>query len=226
MFKTRYMFNRISQWYDLLNHLLSFGQDIVWRKRAVSFMLEEGGDHFLDVATGTGDVAFEILKQKPDAKVFGLDPAPKMVVVAQRKAFKKGKKLFLVLGEGERLPFKDETFDGITIAFGIRNVEDRKATLFEFYRVLKETGVAVILEFSKPSGIFRLIYDLYFHKILPIVGWIISRDKEAYSYLPESVERFPKPSEFAKELTEAGFKRVIYEKYTLGICHCYKAFKS
>ncbi|BAT70867.1 ubiquinone/menaquinone biosynthesis methyltransferase [Thermosulfidibacter takaii ABI70S6] len=223
---THHMFNRISRWYDLLNHLLSAGQDIIWRRKAVERLLEEGGDTFLDVASGTGDVAFEILRQKPNAQVTALDPAKNMLLVAKRKAAKKRVKLYLVLGQGEKLPFRDKSFDGITIAFGIRNVVDRNATLREFHRVLRDNGVVVILEFSKPRGLFGVIYNLYFHKILPFLGWLISKDKEAYSYLPNSVEKFPKPSLFAKELMEVGFKRVMFEPYTMGICYCYKAYKA
>ncbi len=219
------MFNRISRWYDLLNHLLSAGQDILWRKRAVERLLEEGGEVFLDVATGTADVAFEILRQKSEAKVFGLDPALNMLKVAKEKMLKKGKILFLTAGEGENLPFPDASVDGITIAFGIRNVEDRGRTLSEFHRVLKPKGTLVILEFSKPKGIFGFVYELYFNLILPILGWLISGDREAYSYLPRSVARFPKPSQFAREILKSGFESVLMEPYTFGICYCYKAVK-
>ncbi len=219
------MFNRISRWYDFLNHLLSAGQDVIWRKKAVNQLLEEGGNLFLDVATGTGDVAFEILNQKPTAAVVGIDPAENMLKVAAQKSLKKGKRLLLVKGEGEHLPFRDCTFDGITIAFGIRNVEDREKTLSEFYRVLKPGGTLVILEFSKPKGILGKVYDLYFHRILPFLGWLFSKDREAYTYLPESVEAFPKPAEFAREIAGAGFKYVLMEPYTFGVCYCYKATK-
>ncbi len=224
--KTRHMFNRISRWYDFLNHLLSAGQDILWRKWAVAGLLEEGGNRFLDVASGTGDVAFEVLRQSPDAFVVALDPAFNMLKVAGKKARKKGARLLLVMGEGERLPFPDAFFDGVTIAFGIRNVEDREATLSEFYRVLRDDGRLVVLEFSKPKGLFGAVYDVYFHWILPTLGWIISGDRQAYRYLPESVERFPGPSEFSKELMRAGFKRVVLQPFTLGICYCYRAYKS
>ena len=219
------MFNRISRWYDFLNHLLSFGQDIIWRRRAVSRLLEEKGEVFLDVATGTGDVAFEILRQRPSALVCGLDPASDMLKVAKKKASKKGRKVLLVSGEGENLPFPEESFDGITIAFGIRNVEDRAKALSEFFRVLKPGGVLVILEFSKPRGLFGVVYDFYFNVLLPLIGWIVSGDREAYSYLPASVARFPEPCEFAKEIIRAGFRAVLFEPYTMGICYCYKAFK-
>ena len=223
--KTRHMFNRISRWYDFLNHLLSAGQDILWRKRAVERLLEEGGEVFLDVATGTADVAFEILRQKPEAKVFGLDPAINMLKVAKEKMLNKGKIFFLTAGEGENLPFPDASVDGITIAFGIRNVEDRRKTLSEFHRVLKPKGTLVILEFSKPRGIFGLVYEIYFNFILPILGWLISGDREAYTYLPRSVAHFPSPNQFAKEILRSGFESVLMEPYTLGICHCYKAVK-
>ncbi len=219
------MFNRISKWYDFLNHLLSFGQDIIWRRRAVSRLLEEKGKVFLDVATGTGDVAFEILRQKPSALVYGLDPSCGMLKVAREKALKKGKRLLLISGEGENLPFPDGSLDGITIAFGIRNVENRAKALSEFFRVLRPGGVLVILEFSKPRGLFGVVYDFYFNVLLPLIGWFVSGDKEAYSYLPASVARFPEPGEFAKEILKAGFKMVLFEPYTMGICYCYKAFK-
>ncbi len=219
------MFNRISKWYDFLNHLLSFGQDILWRRRAVSRLLEERGSVFLDVATGTGDVAFEILRQKPSSLVYGLDPACGMLKVAREKALKKGKRLLLISGEGENLPFPDGSLDGITIAFGIRNVENRAKALSEFFRVLKPGGVLVILEFSKPRGLFGVVYEFYFNVLLPLIGWIVSGDREAYSYLPASVARFPEPCEFAEEIIKAGFRAVLFEPYTMGICYCYKALK-
>ncbi len=219
------MFDRISRWYDLLNHLLSAGQDMVWRRRGVKRLLRMGRGVFLDVATGTGDVAFEIKRQSPQSLVVGLDPAEKMLEVARKKALRKGLSVLFVRGEGERLPFKDGAFDGVAIAFGIRNVEDRRATLSEFARVLKRDGVLVILEFSKPEGLAGKVYNLYFHHILPLIGWVVSGDREAYTYLPRSVEEFPAPEQFARELMEAGFSRVLMEPYTMGICYCYTAFK-
>ncbi|MGB9668149.1 MAG: ubiquinone/menaquinone biosynthesis methyltransferase, partial [Thermosulfidibacteraceae bacterium] len=168
---------------------------------------------------------FEIIRQKPTSKVILLDPAINMLFLAKEKALKKNVVVSIVLGEGENLPFKDESFDGITIAFGIRNVENRHRVLKEFYRVLKDNGVVVILEFSKPRGLLGVLYDFYFHGILPLVGWVVSGDREAYRYLPDSVEKFPTPIEFIGELRSAGFKRVIYHPYTMGICYCYKAYK-
>ncbi len=221
------MFNRISRWYDFLNHLLSAGFDISWRKRAIKklFLFSQDGI-FLDLATGTGDMVVEMKKQKPEAKILALDPAIRMLEVAQQKFKRKGiDNVTLILGKGEDIPAKNQSISGISIAFGIRNVSERKKALSEMARVLKKGGILVILEFSKPHGLFGKVYDFYFKKILPFLGAIFSKNRSAYIYLPESVEKFPEPTKFAEEILSAGFKKVIIEPFTKGICICYIAFK-
>ena len=220
------MFNRISRWYDFLNHFLSFGMDIRWRKRAIQRLIKlSKGSSFLDVATGTADMAIEIKNQYPKAYVIGVDPATRMLEVAKEKIKSKRYNIQLIAGDGESLPFKDSSFEGVCIAFGIRNIPNRKKALSEMKRVLKKGGILVILEFSKPEGIIGIIYDFYFHKILPFLGWVFSKDKKAYRYLPDSVEEFPQPFEFAREIVSCGFKKILIEYFTWGICVCYVAFK-
>ena len=221
------MFNRISRWYDFLNHFLSAGIDIIWRKEAVKrlFSLSPEGP-FLDVATGTGDMLLAMKKENPEARVIGVDPAVKMVEVARKKIKKRRvEDALLVIADGEELPLKDRSVSGVTIAFGIRNIPDRKKALAEMARVLKKGGVLVILEFSKPKGVFGRVYDFYFKRVLPFLGALFSKDSFAYNYLPRSVERFPEPPRFADEILSAGFKKVMIEPFTKGICICYIAFK-
>ncbi len=170
MQNTADMFNRISRWYDFLNHFLSFGMDIRWRKRAIQRLIKlSKGSSFLDVATGTADMAIEIKNQYPKAYVVGVDPATRMLEVAKEKIKSKRYNIQLIAGDGESLPFKDSSFEGVCIAFGIRNIPNRKKALSEMKRVLKKGGILVILEFSKPEGIIGIIYDFYFHKILPFL---------------------------------------------------------
>ncbi len=210
------MFSNISPTYDLLNHLLSFNIDKMWRKKAVSLLY---GSAFLDVATGTGDVLLEIKERFDTPKLVGVDLSLNMLKIAKRKA---GFSQF-VCAPAERLPFSDNVFDGVIIAFGLRNVVDRVSALFEFKRVLKSGGKLVILEFNRPvNRFFGRLYEFYSFTFMPFIGRLISKDKNAYTYLPKSIRRFP-DVEFLKSMMESvGFRDVYYQPLTFGVSfiHC------
>jgi demethylmenaquinone methyltransferase/2-methoxy-6-polyprenyl-1,4-benzoquinol methylase len=217
------MFNDIAERYDLLNHLLSLGIDYYWRYRAIGLMRIKKEHLVLDLASGTGDLAIATVK-KSGAKVVGLDIAHKMLTAGFEKIRRKGleDKISFVCGDGEKMPFREKSFDRAMIAFGIRNMGDMPAALGELFRVLKENGKLMILEFSLPSfPLLRKLYLLYFKLMLPIIGKIISGHAEAYSYLPESVENFPSQREFSQLMAQTGFSDVYYKNFTFGICTAY-----
>lgn len=220
----RQMFDDIANRYDLLNRLLSFGIDRRWRRFAVSQLSIPKNGRVLDIATGTCDVALEIAKQTdPSVTIVGEDFTQGMLVQGQTKLNNSpyAERIMLVNAPCEEIPHPDNSFDGITIAFGIRNVVDRQAGLCEMFRVLKPGGRAVILEFSNPkSQLFRKIYYFYFQKILPTLGGLISK-RSAYQYLPDSVIEFPSQEEFSQMMADAGFKRVQYVDQTFGIATVY-----
>ncbi len=220
----RQMFDDISQRYDLLNRLLSFGIDRRWRRFAVSQLSIPKDGRVLDIATGTCDVALEVAAQTdPSVKIVGEDFTQGMLVQGQVKlnGSEHGSRIMLVNAPCEEIPHPDATFDGITIAFGIRNVVDRQAGLCEMFRVLKPGGRAVILEFSNPrSQFFRQIYYFYFQKILPTIGGLISK-RSAYQYLPDSVIEFPSREEFSGMMGKAGFQRLQHCDLTFGISTVY-----
>ena len=217
------MFNNISGKYDLLNHLLSLGIDIIWRKKAINLLRSENPKKILDVATGTGDFAIESLKINPE-KVVGVDIADNMLSIGRRKIRKKGleDKIELVHGDSENLPFHDNKFDAIIVSFGVRNFENLEKGLADMHRVLKANGTVVVLEFSKPSIFpFKQVYNLYFNFILPLIGKIISKDQSAYKYLPDSVNAFPDGEEFINILNNIGFKETKCIPLTFGISSIY-----
>jgi len=220
----RQMFDDIANRYDLLNRLLSFGIDRRWRRFAVSQLSIPKNGRVLDIATGTCDVALEVAEQTdPSVTIVGEDFTQGMLVQGQAKLNHSpfGERIMLVNAPCEEIPHPDDTFDGITIAFGIRNVVDRQAGLCEMFRVLKPGGRAVILEFSNPqSQLFRKIYYFYFQKILPTLGGLLSK-RSAYQYLPDSVIEFPSQEEFSQMMKDAGFKRVQYVDQTFGIATVY-----
>ncbi len=220
----RQMFDDIAGRYDLLNRLLSFGIDVRWRRFAVSQLSIPKNGRVLDIATGTCDVALEVAEQTdPSVIIVGEDFTQGMLVEGQKKlnSSPHGKRIKLVNAPCEEIPHPDQTFDGITIAFGIRNVVDREAGLREMVRVLKPGGRAVILEFSSPrSRLFRQIYYFYFQKVLPTIGGLISK-RSAYQYLPDSVLEFPEREAFVAMMKDAGFGRVQYTDLTVGIATVY-----
>ncbi len=218
------MFNSIAPYYDFLNHLLSLNIDRYWRRFAVDLLVKHSQvGTYLDLAAGTGDVSFTLLRRHPDSKVVAVDPAEKMLAIFREKSLKRGvdNRAFAVVGDGLGLPLPDSSLAGAIVAFGIRNIPDRVGVLREMARVVRRGGAVVVLEFSKPRGLFGLLYDLYFHRVLPLLGRIISRDPLAYSYLPKTVEGFPKPSEFAGMMVAAGLERVRYWSLTGEIVVCY-----
>ena len=220
----RQMFDDIAYRYDLLNRLLSFGIDRRWRRFAVSQLSIPKNGRVLDIATGTCDVALEVAEQTDSSvTIVGEDFTQGMLVQGQSKLQKSphGSRIMLVNAPCEEIPHPDECFDGITIAFGIRNVVDRQAGLGEMYRVLKPGGRVVILEFSNPrSRLFRQLYYFYFQKILPTLGGLISK-RSAYQYLPDSVIEFPTQEDFSQMMGAAGFQRLQYVDQTFGIATVY-----
>jgi demethylmenaquinone methyltransferase / 2-methoxy-6-polyprenyl-1,4-benzoquinol methylase len=221
------MFNSIAGKYDFLNHFLSAGIDIYWRKQAVKIMGQNKPALLLDIATGTGDFAIEALKLNPQ-KIIGVDISEGMLAVGQEKIKKKNLtgKIELQLGDSENLAFADNTFDGTMAAFGVRNFENLTQGLSEMYRVLKPGGRIVVLEFSKPQAFpFKQVYNFYFKQILPVFGKLISKDQSAYTYLPESVQAFPDGPDFINILKQVGFKNTQWHSLTFGISSIYTGLK-
>lgn len=221
------MFNNISKKYDFLNHFLSMGIDIVWRKKAIRLLKDKQPKQMLDIATGTGDFAIAALKLNP-TKVTGIDISEGMLNVGKEKIKAKGlnDKIELQLGDSENLNFDNETFDAYTVGFGVRNFENLEKGLTEMLRVLKPNGSAIILEFSKPKKFpIKQIYNFYFNKILPGIGKLVSKDNSAYTYLPESVDAFPDGKDFIKILNKIGYKDAKAIPLMFGIASIYKATK-
>ena len=217
------MFDSISGKYDFLNHFLSLGIDIRWRKKAIKFLKNDNPKQILDIATGTGDFAIEALKLNPD-KITGIDISEGMLNVGREKMKKKGFDHIIDMqsGDSENLQFPDNNFDAIIVAFGVRNFENLEKGLMEMNRVLKPGGKAVILEFSKPSVFpFKQLYNFYFRWILPKIGRLVSKDSAAYTYLPESVNEFPYGERFIKILDGTGFNNTQCKPLTLGISSIY-----
>jgi demethylmenaquinone methyltransferase/2-methoxy-6-polyprenyl-1,4-benzoquinol methylase len=221
------MFDNISPKYDFLNHFLSLGIDIRWRKKAVKMLKEDQPKLILDVATGTGDFALEALALNPD-KIIGVDISEGMLDVGRQKMLKKGlsERIVLQSGDSEDLHFTDNMFDAVIVSFGVRNFENLKKGLEGMYRVLKPGGKVVILEFSKPKAFpFKQLYNFYFKYILPGIGKLVSKDNSAYTYLPESVQQFPDGKEFTSILDELGFTQTQCKPLTLGISSIYTGVK-
>ena len=221
------MFNSISGKYDFLNHFLSLGIDILWRKRAVRLLKKHQPKLILDIATGTGDFAIEALSLNPE-KIIGVDISEGMLSVVREKLIKKNltDKIELISGDSEFLPFKDNFFDAVIVSFGVRNFENLEKGLSDMLRVLKPGGKVVILEFSKPKSFpFKQIYQFYFQWILPKIGKLISKNHAAYTYLPDSVEAFPDGDDFLNILNKIGFQKNQCTPLTLGISSIYSGSK-
>ena len=221
------MFNNISKKYVFLNHFLSLGIDILWRKKAIRMLKPSRPEYILDMATGTGDFALEALSLNPK-KIVGIDISEGMLAVGKEKiAAKKVESIIeLQLGDSEKLSFEDNTFDAYTVGFGVRNFENLEKGLSEMLRVLKPKGTAIILEFSKPKKFpIKQLYHFYFNNILPGVGKLISKDNAAYTYLPESVKAFPEGSDFVKILEQLHYKDIQVTPLLFGIASIYKATK-
>jgi demethylmenaquinone methyltransferase/2-methoxy-6-polyprenyl-1,4-benzoquinol methylase len=217
------MFDNISPKYDFLNHLLSGGIDIYWRKKAIRLLQKEQPKTILDIATGTGDFAIEALALKPE-KIIGVDISEGMLSVGRQKIKKLGKQEIIELrsGDSESLPFTDNYFDAVIVSFGVRNFENLLAGLTDMQRVMRRDGTCIVVEFSKPKSFpFKQIYNFYFKYILPLIGKIISKDTSAYTYLPESVQAFPDGNDFLTIFEKAGFTNTKCIPLTFGICSIY-----
>ncbi len=221
------MFDNISRKYDFLNHFLSLGIDIMWRKKAIRMLKKDRPEHILDVATGTGDFAIEAFKLNPE-KIIGIDISTGMLEVGRNKINKRNlqNRIELRYGDSENIPFEDNKFDAVIVAFGVRNFENLESGLKEMFRVLKAGGKAVILEFSVPE-VFPLkqLFNFYFNTILPQIGRSVSKDNAAYSYLPESVKSFPNGNDFEYILRNIGFKKTSCNPLTFGISSIYTGQK-
>lgn len=218
------MFDTIAPQYDRLNRVLSFGTDIYWRRKAVNWLGQERPRRILDVATGTADVALETMRLEPDV-VVGVDIAEEMLRIGRQKVAERGlqETIKLTQADSTELPFDDDTFDGVIVAFGVRNFEDLSKGLSEFARVLRPGGSAVILEFSRPrTSPIKEAYGFYSRHVLPRIGSMLSGDSGAYEYLPESVAAFPDGSDFLAILRDAGFDYVEWKPMTFGIASLYK----
>lgn len=218
------MFNNIAPYYDLLNRVLSLGIDKSWRKRAIHLLQQDNPQVILDVATGTADVALQVAKTLQPEKITGVDISTEMLAIGREKVKKQSLQHIITLEEGdsENLPFPDNSFDAITVAFGVRNFEHLEKGLSEMYRVLKPGGKAIILEFSKPTIFpFKQLFNFYFRYILPTIGRLTSKDKRAYAYLYESVQAFPDGKNFVAILDRLGYQSTTFESLSLGICSIY-----
>lgn len=221
------MFNNIAGKYDFLNHFLSAGVDAWWRKKAVNELQDANPEMILDVATGTGDLALEAMRLKP-RKIIGVDISEGMLEIARRKISSRGlEQVFEVqLGDSEQLPFPADSFDAVMVAFGVRNFEDLGKGLADMRRVLKPNGKLVVLEFSHPKKFpVKQLYRFYSFRILPFWGRLFSRDRRAYTYLPESVAAFPDGREFTSIMEKAGYKETKHRSLTFGICSIYTGIK-
>ncbi|MBI2619932.1 MAG: bifunctional demethylmenaquinone methyltransferase/2-methoxy-6-polyprenyl-1,4-benzoquinol methylase UbiE [Ignavibacteriales bacterium] len=223
----RNLFDRIAGRYDFLNHLLSSGIDILWRKRAVRLLRPLKPQSILDVATGTGDFAFEASRLRP-REIIGIDVSTEMLRVAARKAVRRNLETMVSFqaGAAEQLPFSDKMFDAVIVAFGIRNFSSLEGGLAEMCRVLRPGGAVLILEFSRPHFFpIRKLYSFYSKHILPFVGGLVSKNRDAYEYLPNTIREFPDRREILTILQTAGFSGVQFHELTFGIATIYYGTK-
>jgi demethylmenaquinone methyltransferase/2-methoxy-6-polyprenyl-1,4-benzoquinol methylase len=222
------MFNTIAPTYDRLNHLLSFQIDRLWRAKVVKMVAGMTPRTILDVATGTGDLAIELARRIPEAQVTGVDISENMLALGRGKVAERelAGRVTLAAGDAEALDFAGDSFDCVTVAFGVRNFGNIEAGLGEMCRVIRPGGACFVLEFSEPTTpLFGWAYRIYFHRVLPLLGRAVSRDAVAYTYLPASVDGFPSPERFAEMLRQAGFSHVEKRRLTGGVAYIYKALK-
>jgi len=216
------MFGAIATRYDLANHLLSCGIDFYWRARAAQIVEAWQPRTIADLATGTGDLALALQKKLPHAELTGVDFLPEMLELARRKGVRR-----LVLADAMKLPFDDGSFDCVTIAFGLRNLENCSAALTEMWRVLNAGGHLLVLEFSLPTtAILRAAYRFYLHRCLPLLGSFLTQKKSAYDYLGDSIEEFPSGDVMSELMRATGYVSPTFECLTGGIVTIYTAAKS
>lgn len=223
------MFDNIAPTYDKLNHIMSLNIDRMWRRRVMRIVRRSKAHKIMDVATGTGDLAIAMAKRVDRTQILGVDLSEEMLAVARRKVEKQGleERIMLEKGDAENLTMvTTESIDAATVAFGVRNFENIERGLSEIYRTLKPGGKLVVLEFSMPKNrLVRWVYSQYAHRLLPRIGGMISKDKQAYTYLPDSVEEFPSPERFAEILRGVGFRSVKTRSQSFGIAYIYDATK-
>ena len=227
--QVKQMFDDIAPTYDRLNHILSLSIDKLWRRRVVRSLRKLGAKQILDIATGTGDLAIAMARKIEGATICGADLSPQMLAVARQKVANAGleERITLMEGNAERLDLPSESVDAVTIAFGIRNFENKDSCLIELRRIIRKGGHLVILEFSNPKS--RLIgwcYRLYSHYILPAIGRLVSKHATAYTYLPDSIDKFASPEAFTALLKEVGFDHIERKSLSLSIAHIYIAHKA
>lgn len=223
------MFDNIAPTYDRLNHILSFNIDKLWRRRVVRILRKSNPDMVMDMATGTGDLAIAMARRIKDVHILGIDLSEEMLAVARQKIESEGvsDRIEVKKGDAENLTFVDsETMDAATVAFGVRNFENLEKGLTEIYRTLRTGGKLIVLEFSIPRNpLVRWVYAQYSHRLLPRIGAMLSKDRQAYDYLPDSVEEFPSPERFAEILRGVGFSDIKARSQSFGIAHIYEATK-
>lgn len=219
------MFDNIAHKYDFLNRFLSLGIDVGWRKKAIKMLAEHEPKKILDVATGTADFALATLPLQPE-EVIGVDISEGMLDVGRKKITDQGiTNVRLEYGDSEQLRFEDNQFDAVIVAFGVRNFENLDQGLAEINRVLRPGGVAMILEFSKPTGLFGIIFSIYNKTLLPLWGKLFSGDSAAYTYLPESVAAFPEGDEFKQIMRSLSYRKINDRRLTFGVCSIYTGIK-
>jgi demethylmenaquinone methyltransferase / 2-methoxy-6-polyprenyl-1,4-benzoquinol methylase len=219
--QVREMFGSIAGRYDIANHLLSCGMDFCWRRRAAEIVAGWHPHRIADLATGTGDLALAMQKKLPEAEITGVDFLPEMLELAQRKGVRQ-----IVIADAMNLPFDDGSFNCVTIAFGLRNLENFAAALGEMSRVLERNGRLLVLEFSLPTiPILRAVYRFYLHRCLPLLGSFLTGKKNAYDYLGDSIEAFPSDGAMCQLIAGNGFTRPTFETLTGGIVSIYAATK-
>lgn len=223
------MFDNIAPTYDRLNHIMSLNIDRIWRRRVMRIIRRAEARAIMDVATGTGDLAIAMARSIKGVHILGVDLSEEMLAVARGKVERLGlvERIRLEKGDAENINMVDDgEMDAVTVAFGVRNFENIERGLSEIYRTLKSGGQLVVLEFSMPRNrLIRWIYSQYAHRLLPRIGAAISKDKQAYTYLPDSVEEFPSPERFTEILRSVGFSSVVRRSQSFGIAYIYVATK-
>lgn len=221
------MFNSIAPKYDFIGHFFSLGIDRYWRKKTVESIVMENHYNCLDIATGTGDMVFYLSRKNPSS-IIGMDISDLMLDVAKNKAkkYKHHGKISFINADAENIPFPDETFDVVTIAFGIRNFQNPIKSLHEIKRVLKKNGSLHIIELTIPSNFFGKLYKFYLSKLMPFLANLISRKAKVYNYLPKSIEQFAQGDNFIKLMNDCGYFQTKYSSFSAGIATHYLGYKS